>query len=196
VTRRAVRIGITGPIGCGKSTVARWLAEPPGVVVVDADEVARDVRKEPEVARRIMDRFGTTDPASLARVVFADPQALRDLEGIVHPVVRPRIVQAIDEADAAGAEVVLIEAIKLVEGGLAGLCDEIWLVTCRPAEQRTRLIARGSSPEDADQRIVAQGDLVARLTPAATRVIDISGPVGETRHVLETALTEVLADTD
>lgn len=189
--RRAVRIGITGPIGCGKSTIAGWLGERPGVFVIDADEAARAVRAEPQTAGRIRARFGTTEPSALARIVFADDAALRDLEAIVHPAVRRRIVQAIADADAAGAEAVVIEAIKLVEGGLAELCDEVWLVTCAPNQQRARLIARGSSPDDADQRIAAQGDITERLRPAATRVIDSSGDATETRREVQAALDTV-----
>ena len=105
---------------------------------------------------------GTLDRAALGRIVFADPAALRDLEAIIHPAVRPRILAAIAAAEAEGAEVVVIEAIRLVEGGLAELCDEVWLVTCDPAVQRARLIGRGATPEDADARIDAQTTLVDR----------------------------------
>ena len=148
---RAVRIGITGPIGCGKSTMVGWLAER-GAVVIDADDEARAVTAPGEPAHAaILARFGdavrgpdgTLDRAALARLVFADPAALADLEAIVHPAVRPRILAAIEAADAAGAPAVAIEAIKLVEGGLAALCDEVWLVTCGPVTQRARLAARG-----------------------------------------------------
>ena len=75
-------------------------------------------------------------------------------------------------AGAAGAVAVAIEAIKLVEGGLADLCDEVWLVTCAPDVQLERLVERGTGAEDARDRIAAQGDLTTRLRPAATHVID------------------------
>jgi dephospho-CoA kinase len=197
---RTVRIGITGPIGCGKSQVVRWLAEL-GVHVVDADGVSRSVTAPGHPAHDlILRRFGpavaapdgTLDRAALGRLVFADPAALRELEGIVHPAVRPRIVEAIEAAEAAGAPAVAIEAIKLVEGGLAAKCDEVWVVTCDPAVQRERLLARGMPAEDADQRMAAQAGLVERLRPAATWVLDTSGTAAETRSLVVVALAEAL----
>ena len=191
-----VRIGLTGPIGCGKSTVASWLGERAGVVVIDADQVARDVLEPGEPALdAVIARFGSgligpdgsLDRSALGRIVFADPAALRDLEAIVHPAVRPRILAAIVQAAAVGAVAVVIEAIKLVEGGLAALCDEVWLVTCDPAAQRERVVARGTEPADAERRITAQGDLTERLRPAATRVIDTSGTSADTRAIVAEA---------
>ncbi len=64
--------------------------------------------------------------------MFADAEALRDLEAIVHPAVRPRILAAITGAERDGARACVVEAIKLVEGGLAELCDAVWLVDLRP----------------------------------------------------------------
>ena len=191
-----VRIGLTGPIGCGKSTVAGWLGERADMVVIDADRVAREVLEPGEPALdAVIARFGSglvgpdgsLDRAALGRIVFADPAALRDLEAIVHPAVRPRILDAIARAAAEGAAAVVIEAIKLVEGGLAALCDEVWLVTCDPPVQLGRVVARGSDPADADRRIAAQGGLTDRLRPDATRVIDTSGTLADTRAIVADA---------
>ena len=196
-----VRIGLTGPIGCGKSTVAGWLGERPGVVVIDADQVAREVLDRGEraldavIARfgnRLLRDDGSLDRAALGRIVFADPAALRDLEAIVHPAVRPRILAAIDVAEADGAVVVVIEAIKLVESGLAKSCDEVWLIACDRDVQQSRLVGRGSSQEDAEQRIAVQAGLVDRVGPSATRIIDASGDPAGTRSLADLALEEAL----
>ncbi|HET7031287.1 MAG TPA: dephospho-CoA kinase [Candidatus Limnocylindrales bacterium] len=184
-----ITIGLTGPIGCGKSTVAGWLAAR-GAVVIDADEVARAVSAPGEPGHdAVLAVFGadvrvdggTLDRAALARIVFRDPEALRRLEAILHPLVRTRILAAIDEARAASAPAVVVEAIKLVEGGLAALCDEVWLVTCAVPTQRERVIDRGLDAPDADRRIAAQAGLVERVRPVATRVIDTSGPLDDAR---------------
>ena len=200
--RRTVRIGLTGPIGCGKSTVAEWLVEL-GAVSIDADEMAREVTGPGLPATEaILGRFGERvrasdvglDRAVLAGMVFSHPAALADLEAIVHPAIRARIVDEIDAAEADRAPAVVIEAIKLVEGGLAAACDEVWLVTCDPVEQRARLLERGASAEDTERRISAQGDIVARLQPGATTVIDTSGSPFTARRAVEAAYRRAVTD--
>jgi dephospho-CoA kinase len=202
MTRRPILIGLTGPIGCGKSTVAAWLGEEPGVVVIDADREAREVLAPgtPELAA-VYERFGislrqsdgTLDRAALGRVVFADRAALRDLEAIVHPAVRPRIVAAIRRAEADGARAVVIEAIKLVEGGLAELCDEVWLITCDVASQTARLAARGDGDAEAAARVAAQGDIVGRLRDAASSILDTSADAETTRRTVVDRFEQALS---
>ena len=196
-----MRLGLTGPIGCGKSTIAGWLADR-GAIVIDADEIAREVSAPGEPAHDVVVAAfgdgvrldgGRLDRAALARVVFADPDALRRLEAIVQPAVRIRILAILAEADGSGAPAVVIEAIKLVEGGLAALCDETWLVTCAPSVQRDRVLARGATTDDADRRIAAQAGLVERVRPVATRVIDTSGPLVDARSRVAAAWDAALS---
>jgi dephospho-CoA kinase len=196
-----VRIGITGPIGCGKSTVAGWLGERPGVVVINADVVVRGIVEpgSPTLAE-IVGRFGpealaedgTLDRARLGRIVFGDATALADLEAITGPPARARIIAAIEAAESEGATGVVIEAIRLLDGGLATVCDEVWLVTCDPAVQVERLAGRGTDQEDAARRIEAQAGLVDRVRPAATRVIDTSGSLEATRADVDAAFDAAL----
>ena len=198
--RRGIRIGLTGPIGCGKSTVAGWLAKL-GAEVIDADEVAREVTAPgSQAAEAIAAEFGadllgadgSLDRAALGRIVFADPAALARLEAIVHPAVRPVILERMEFAASAGAPAVVVEAIKLVEGGLATLCDEVWVVTCDAGEQLSRLISRGTAAADAQSRISAQAGLAERLAPAATRIIDTTGHVSAARERVEGAWHQAL----
>jgi dephospho-CoA kinase len=202
-----LRIGITGPIGCGKSTVAGWLGEL-GAAVVDADRVAREVTAagSPVVAQiagafgsALLRPDGSLDRAALGRIVFTDPAELARLESIVHPAVRPVIQARMDAASVEGAPAVVVEAIKLIEGGLAALCDEVWLVTCHADRQLERLLARAAaidqSAPDAEARIAAQSGLVERLAPFATRVIDTSGSLDDTRALVARAFATALATT-
>jgi dephospho-CoA kinase len=194
---RPLLIGLTGPIGCGKSTVAGWLEELGGRRV-DADVLAHRVTGPGTPAvEAIRARFGgaivstagVLDRAALGRIVFSDAAALADLEAIVHPAVRVEITAAVAAAGRDGVPFVAIEAIKLVEAGLGALCDEVWLVICSRAAQRARLGGRGVTRDDLDRRMAAQGpDLAARLRPHATRVIDTDGHADAVRRRVQEAL--------
>lgn len=204
-------IGLTGPIGCGKSTIGRMLGDLGGMVI-DADILARRAT-EPgrSTLPLIRERFGATvfgedgelDRAAMARVAFQDPAALADLEKIVHPEVRRMVTELLDAAAADDAPFVVVEAIKLVEGGLAERCDEVWLIECRRQTQLDRLLARGTSGADAEQRVGAQGeDLVDRLAAAVEtmpgtrlRRLSTDGTPDATRELAEDALAEALVET-
>ena len=202
-----VLIGLTGPIGCGKSTVAGFLRDVGGVVI-DADELAREATAPrtpalPEIRARFGDPVfapdGSLDRAAMAAIVFDDASALADLERIVHPRVRALVDERLEAAVLERVPFVVIEAIKLVEGGLAKRCDEIWLITCQKATQRARLSGRGAATEDIDRRLATQGeDLAARLerelsgSRARVRRIETDGPIEATRELVEEMLAEAL----
>jgi dephospho-CoA kinase len=196
-----LKIGITGPIGCGKSTVLGWLAAR-GALVIDADQVARELTDPGSaLVAEIISAFGpgvagpggSLNRAALAAIVFNDANQLVRLEAITHPAVRQRILAAIGGAETDGVPVVAVEAIRLVEAGYPALLDEVWLVTCEPAAQRRRLAARGLAGADADARIAAQASLAERVQPDATRVIDTSGGLVETEAAVDAALAAALA---
>ena len=123
------------PAGWGAR--ARWSSTPTASRATSRPRARRTHAADPARGSGTRRRrpTGRSTGRRSARIVFADPRALRDLEAIVHPAVRPRILAAIEAAEADGHPAVVIEAIKLVEGGLAGLCDEVWLVTCDPDAQ-------------------------------------------------------------
>ena len=195
-------IGLTGPIGCGKSTVAAMLGELGGAVI-DADALARDVTAPGQPAlNAVRERFGdgvfegsgALDRAALAAVVFSDEAALHDLEAIVHPGVRTLVEERLERAGRDGDPFVVVEAIKLVEGGLAARCDEVWLIECPPAVQRERLTSRGMDAADVERRLATQGaDLAERLAGHASRRLDTRGTKENTRECVEDALAGVLA---
>lgn len=183
-------IGLTGRMGCGKSTVAAMLHER-GVATIDADEVAREVRETDANARAaIQARFGTDESATLARLVFSDPRALADLEAIVHPSVRDQVRDRLAALAAAGIPVAVVEAIKLLESPLRERCDQIWVVVCRPEDASRRLVQRGMSAGDAKRRLANQKsaeDMVA----AADVVLDGSASMAETAGQVERALARL-----
>jgi dephospho-CoA kinase len=186
-------IGLTGNIGCGKSTVARMLRDL-GVATIDADDVAREIRQNDQEARAaIQRRFGTFDAAELGRIVFGDPEALRDLERILHPRVRGAIRARLAELAHANEELAAVEVIKLIESPLADACDEIWVVRCEEADAIARLAgSRGLDEAAARQRLARQSSQEEKLAHADV-VIDGSAPMEETRRQVEAALAALRA---
>jgi dephospho-CoA kinase len=186
-------IGLTGNIGCGKSTVAGMLREL-GVATIDADAVAREIRHNDADARAaIQRRFGTYDAAELAQVVFTDADALRDLERILHPRVRGAIRARLAELAQGGEQVVAVEVIKLIESPLADACDQIWVVRCDEADAIERVAgSRGMDETTARRRLASQSPQDEKLAHADV-VIDGSAALDETRREVDAALAALRA---
>jgi len=186
VKREPLLIGLTGNIGTGKSTVARMLAEL-GAETIDADKVAHAVMRAGTPAHaRIVEAFGSgvvghdgeIDRAWLGALVFADPAALARLEAIVHPATMEVIHRRINATPAA---VVVVEAIKLIEVGMADACDSVWVTTCRPDQQIHRIMGgRGLSRAKAERRVQAQPPQEEKIARADV-VIDTSCALSRTR---------------
>lgn len=185
-------IGLTGNIGTGKSTVAGMLAEL-GAETVDADLVTREVMQKGTPAHAaIIETFGPEvvaldgeiDRSRLGALVFADPAALERLEAIVHPATLEAVGRRIA---AASADVVVVEAIKLIEAGMAEAYDSLWVTTCRPEQQIQRIMeGRGSSRAEAEQRVRAQSPQEEK-SGRADVVIDTSGSLAQTREQVRAA---------
>ena len=167
------RIGLTGGIASGKSSVGRLLAER-GLPVLDADRFAREALAPGSAgARAVLARYGTLDRAALGRIVFGDAAERSWLEHLVHPLVRERFNAALEQLEAEPAVVLMIPL--LFETGLETLCSEVWLVDCEEPQQLERLLARNPLSEaEARERIAAQWPL-ARKRPLADRLIDNRG---------------------
>jgi dephospho-CoA kinase len=183
------RVGLTGGIASGKSTVADELARL-GALVIDADRLAREVVDPgtPELAK-VAERFpdtvvdGRLDRARLAAVVFADPQARRDLERIIHPAVRKRAAEL--EQSAPPGSVVVHVIPLLVETGQESDFDLCVVVDVDHETQLSRLLARdGMTRAEAEARIGAQATREQRLA-AADVVIDNSGSVTQLREQID-----------
>jgi len=205
----AIRIGLTGNIATGKTTVGRML-EALGAELIDADQVSHAVMAPggpaygPVVAAfgdGILAEDDEIDPvasppighkaerpvsrkaerminrAALGRLVFSDPDALARLEALVHPVVIAEVERRI--ADSA-ARVIVVEAIKLLESGMAETYDAIWVTTCSESTQLARLMeGRGLSREAALARIHAQPPQAEKLA-RADWVIETDGTLAQT----------------
>jgi dephospho-CoA kinase len=182
-----LRVGLTGGIASGKSTVADELAAR-GAVVVDADLLAREVVEPgtPGLAA-VVGRFGPTvltgdgrlDRPALGRIVFSDPDARRDLEQIIHPAVRARAAEI--ERQAPSDAVVVHVIPLLVETGQAADFDICVVVDLDPETQLARLQQRnGLSRDEAEARMAAQASRQQRLA-AADRVLHNDGSPAELR---------------
>ncbi|HZP95343.1 MAG TPA: dephospho-CoA kinase [Candidatus Limnocylindria bacterium] len=155
-------VGLTGPIGAGKSTVAAMLREL-GAKVLDADALVHDEQSRGTTGySAIVQTFGTKvlgddreiDRRKLAEEVFADPEKLAKLERIMHPRVIARILEA--RKMLRDGDVLVVEAIKLLESSLRDVCDEIWVVVAPREEILRRLEARGLPRAEAELRLARQ----------------------------------------
>ncbi|MGW3246430.1 dephospho-CoA kinase [Streptomyces sp. NPDC001070] len=178
-----VKVGLTGGIGAGKSEVSRLLSSY-GAVLVDADRIAREV-VEPgtpglaavvaEFGEEVLAADGSLDRPKLGGIVFSDPERLRALNAIVHPLVRDRSA-ALERA--AGPDAVVVHDVPLLaENNLAPLYDVVVVVDAAQETQLDRLVRlRGMTEDDARARMAAQATREQRLA-VADAVIDNDGPL-------------------
>lgn len=172
----ALRIGLTGGIGSGKSTVAQLLAER-GAAVIDADAIARSVTAShglamPEIARVFGAEFinaqGALDRDRMRAHVFANPSAKKQLEAIIHPLVAQQTQAQAQQAESAGHIALVFDVPLLVESGRwRQQVDQVLVVDCLVETQVQRVIARNGLPrETVAQIIAAQASRAQRLAAA------------------------------
>lgn len=189
-------VGLTGPMGAGKSTVAAMLREL-DAKVLDADAIVHDEQLRGTVGySAIVQTFGTKvlgedkeiDRSKLAAEVFGDPTKLRRLEQILHPRVVARVLQA--RSMLPEDAVLVIEAIKLLEGEVRKVCDRIWVVVAPRKTMIERLAARGMGEREAELRL-AQQLTEDEFRAAADAVIVNDGDRERTRERVREAWTQL-----
>ena len=192
-------IGLTGNIATGKSAVMRLAAER-GALTLDADKAVHEIlATDRAVQEAIAAAFGEQvrladgriDRAALGGIVFADPAALALLESIVHPAVRALLAERVA---GSTAPVIMIEAIKLLEGPLRDLCRQIWVTDCTYEQQLARLqVCRGLDEATAVARITAQSPAALKIAQADV-VIDTNGLMSDTVRQFDAAWSAALAN--
>ncbi len=180
------RIGLTGGIASGKSSIGRFLQQIKGLEILDADDFARQALRPGEKATmQVIERYGSsvvTEPKaypaeinrqSLSKIIFANQDEKQWLEDLVHPIIKQRIIEELVLKQDLPTIVLIIPL--LFEAKLTEICSEFWVVTCKQEQQMKRLMKRDDlSLEDAAMRINAQWSL-SEKEKAADIVIDNSG---------------------
>lgn len=196
-------IGLTGNIATGKSVVRRML-EHLGAYTIDADTLShRAIAKGAPGYRPVVDTFGKfildasgeIDRAKLGRLAFSEPEVLKELEAIIHPLVEGAVDLMIRRASQ---RIIVIEAIKLLEGKLFIECDAVWTTYAPESVQKTRLIQkRGMNEQEAIQRIQAQPPQEVKVA-AANVIIQNIGSFADTWRQVVTAWKVIspIADTN
>jgi len=185
-------IGLTGNIACGKSTVRGMIGEH-SAATLDADALVHDLYMPGDpVYRAVIEAFGADilgmdaeiDRRALGRKVFGDPVALARLEGLTHPAVIERTWAWVARQTTPA---VVVDAVQLIEAGIADGCDAVWVVTCPLAEERRRLMTRpGMTAAEADRRLAAQAPEAKKIARADV-VIDNGGMMEATRAQIDRA---------
>jgi dephospho-CoA kinase len=195
-----LRIGLTGGIASGKSTVASMLRDL-DCPVLAADALGHELL-EPgqtayaEVVREfgidILDSYGNVDRTALGEIVFADEERRKKLNGILHPRIREIIEKWFTALDQPGGpELAIVEAALIIEAGFNQNLNKLIVCWCRRAQQVERLLERGLTEEQALQRIAAQMPMEEKRS-LADETIDCSGTIEETERAVEVVVKRLM----
>ncbi len=178
-------VGLTGNIATGKTAVMRLAAEQ-GALTIDADKIVHELMdNDANMQAALAVAFGSEvrredgriNRKALGKIVFNDPQALADLEAMVHPAVRRVLDERLLESEQ---NIIFVEAIKLLEGDIANVCHQVWVTRCAPGRQLERLrVCRGLETKEAKQRIKGQSSQEEKVARADV-VIDTNGLMKDT----------------
>jgi len=186
-----LKVGLTGGIGSGKSTVAKGL-QAKGITVVDADQIARDVVQPGESALseiakvfgpEVIQADGQLDRSALKKRIFSDPSAKTQLEAILHPRIRQRILEQVN--NATETPYVVADIPLLIESNYPEHFDRVVVVDCTEAQQVERVKARDEMSDEQIQRIMDSQATRQQRLAAATDIIDNTGDLGSLKKQIE-----------
>lgn len=188
-------VGLTGSIGMGKSTTAALFADE-GVPVNDADRVVHELYRLEAVApiaRLFPDAIvnGIVDRARLSENLAKNPAKFKELEAIVHPLVRDKERAFLDQQSALGHALVLLDIPLLFETGGEKCVDRIVVVSCEPELQRERVLARPRMTEEKFQLILSRQVPDAQKRARADYIIDTGHGIDSARAQVKTIVTEL-----
>lgn len=181
-------IGLTGNIGCGKSSLSQIFADK-NIKIIDADIIAREIYNDKKLLNRVYELFGegiknedgSLNRKALGKIVFNDDEKLIKLNELTHPVVRENVKSKIDEYKNQNEDTLILDAALLIEANYLDLVDKLLVVTCREDVQIERIKKRDNcSREDALSRIKSQMDQEEKVK-YADYIIDNSGTIDDLR---------------
>ena len=193
-------IGLTGGIASGKSTVSGLLRDKYGAVILDADEVAREIAEPGEplweafVSRygkeRVLSKDGTLDREAIAEIVFHDSAERIWMDGAAHPLIKQRMLDRLAECKTTGEKLIVLDVPLLFEAGWETIPDEVWVVYVDQKTQLQRLMNRNNLSETlARERIASQMSMEEKRRRADV-VIDNNGTQEETATQVQRLLSK------
>lgn len=185
-------LGLTGNIGCGKSSLSKILIQN-NIDVIDADIISRNIFEDKELLNLVFENFGeniknldgSLDRKSLGNIVFNDDQKLVILNGLTHPKIKEKILNKINEIRNIGKSLVVIDAALLIEGGYLDILDKLIVITCKESIQISRIQLRDNlTKEQAISRMNSQMSQDEKIK-YADYIIDNSGDTNNLKHKAE-----------
>lgn len=185
-------LGLTGNIGCGKSSLSKILMQN-NIDVIDADIISRNIFEDKELLNLVFENFGeniknldgSLNRKALGNIVFNDDQKLVLLNGLTHPKIKEKILNKINEIRNIGKSLVVIDAALLIEGGYLDILDKLIVITCKESIQISRIQLRDNlTKEQAISRMNSQMSQDEKIK-YADYIIDNSGDTNNLKHKAE-----------
>lgn len=185
-------LGLTGNIGCGKSSLSKILIQN-NIDVIDADIISRNIFEDKELLNLVFENFGeniknldgSLNRKALGNIVFNDDRKLVILNGLTHPKIKEKILNKINEIRNIGKSLVVIDAALLIEGGYLDILDKLIVITCKESIQISRIQLRDNlTKEQAISRMNSQMSQDEKIK-YADYIIDNSGDTNNLKHKAE-----------